>query len=205
MSFISDHTEWHWHQLLLTCGWTVAQLERGQGFPSFCPLCACSGCLRMGHTVGAQSASAECTSKPAALCSTGLWADVGLTRRLDPLRPSMRRTEGPGSPECNGEAHLPLKKTILWSLVRSYTASTLSRCSGRPRQKRCICAGCRDTRCRSRVSRQKYLPGGTEGRAGLQRGSAPSMGHAPQPTATGTLEVPLKKKASPRIWATASK
>lgn len=75
-----------------------------------------------------------------------------------------------------GGTRSPRKKTILWSLVRSYTASTPSRCRGRPRQKRCICAGCSDTRCRSRVSRQKYLPGDREGldRAGQRPRPHPS-------------------------------
>lgn len=95
-----------------------------------------------------------------------------------------------------------MKKMILWSLARSYTASTLSRCSGRPRQKRCTCAGCSDTRCRSRVSRQKYFPG----RTGVW---LPVVGLGPRaaspPMAQTLPGLPLKKKASPRIWATASK
>lgn len=81
----------------------------------------------------------------------------------------------------------PLKKTILWSLVRSYTASTLSSCSGRPRQKRCICAGCSDTRCPSRVSRQKYFPGGTERGCGC-RGPACGPEGAALPAISGSLD-----------------
>lgn len=77
---------------------------------------------------------------------------------------------GPGRVQAGAP---PLKKTMRWSLVRSYTASTRSSCSGRPRQKRCTCAGCRDTSCRSRVSRQKYLPGGTDGLQGVVWGPAP--------------------------------
>lgn len=52
----------------------------------------------------------------------------------------------------------PLKKMILWSPGLSYTASILSRLAGRPLQKRWIWVGLKDTRCLSRVRRQKYFP-----------------------------------------------
>lgn len=94
-----------------------------------------------GHTAGTQRTS------------TG-----GLHKATSPAVPGANHSPGRGQAGAP-----PWKKTIRWSLVRSYTASTRSSCSGRPRQKRCTCAGCRDTSCRSRVSRQKYLPGGTDG------------------------------------------
>lgn len=133
-----------------------------------------------GHTVGAQRTSAG-----------------GPHKATSPAVPGANHSPGRGQAGAP-----PLKKTIRWSLVRSYTASTRSSCSGRPRQKRCTCAGCRDTSCRSRVSRQKYLPGGTDG-AAAGGGLGPLPCHPPR--ARDPRGLPLKKKASPRIWATASK
>lgn len=66
------------------------------------------------------------------------WLEAGRVQgRLRQVRPHRGRP-GQAVATPTESVHSPLKKTILWSLVRSYTASTLSRCSGRPRQKRCI-------------------------------------------------------------------
>lgn len=54
--------------------------------------------------------------------------------------------------------YLPLKKTILWSVVLSYIASMLSMFRGSPFQKRWIWAGWRETKCLFLVSLQKYFP-----------------------------------------------
>lgn len=134
----------------------------------------------------------ECTREREPLCSE-LWTHrakhrTGLLRGRELWGSWGARAAAPGQRCPAGTqmgGHPPLKKTILWSLVRSYTASTLSRRSGRPRQKRCTCAGCSDTRCRSRVSRQKYLPGGTQG-VGLQvAGLGPRVGSAPLSASAG--------------------
>lgn len=92
---------------------------------------------------------------------------------------------------------VPLKNTILWSPGRSYTASTLSRFVGRPLQKRWICAGRRDTRCFSRVSRQKYFP--TREKDQLELGG-PATGKCVYCAVTGMSEAQWKKnKKNPHV------